>query len=230
MNRSHISKPSSQPIKPNKQHFLLLKVTLMGIRPPIWRRFVVPNTFTLAKLHHALQTVMGWEEAHPYEFHLGSGVDQCFLGNPDDSNIDDFEEDAQNATARNLTYLNKKGMKLIYVYDFGDSWEHEIIVEDADYDYSGEPLVAILEGNRNCPPEDCGGVYGYCEILEALKHPKNRDAKELLDWLGGKYNPEEFNLELRNKMLANEFKQKEKSGNKKKTSGEKKARGYWVFS
>jgi hypothetical protein len=89
----------------------------------------------------------------------------------------------------------------VYLYDMGDSWEHEILVEDV-LDDDGGPLPLCVDGKRACPPEDCGGPWGYRELLDILKNPKHDEYAERLDWLGGQHDPEGFDLGQVNAMLA----------------------------
>lgn len=188
----------------SQRRFLLLKITLRDITPPIWRRFVVPNDLTLEDLHCCIQVIMGWMNSHLYEFVVGGRDGRRYSGSPmgDMGNLyggmDDFGD--ENASDVDLGFADRKGMKFSYTYDFGDSWGHEIVVEDANYDYSGDPPVVVLKGKRNCPPEDCGGPYGYENVLETLKHPEN-DEDDLLEWIGD-YDPEEFDLEDINDTLS----------------------------
>lgn len=186
------------------RRFLLLKITLKGTSPPIWRRFVAPSDMPLDVLHACLQIIMGWENSHLYEFEVGGRRGQRYTGTPvgDTSDIfgdmDDYGD--LNASSADLSFLTRKGMKFTYIYDMGDSWDHEIVVEDANYNYSGDPPVVVLKGKRNCPPEDCGGVYGYYDILELLKNPK-KDKDGILEWLGD-YDPEAFDIDEINDELA----------------------------
>jgi hypothetical protein len=203
--------------KPEECRFLKLKVSLKRISPPIGRSFVISNHLTFADLHEALQVIMGWENCHLYEFTIGKRphvrtltgkMEEDIISSPFGGNMED-------AADFDLSFLNRKEMKFTYTYDFGDSWEHEIIVEDANYDYSGDQLVFVLSGKRNCPQEDCGGVYGYYEILNALKNPQEQEV-EYLEWIGD-YDPEEFNFEYRNMRLAQMFGKPQKSPCKKCT-------------
>ncbi|MDR1964237.1 MAG: plasmid pRiA4b ORF-3 family protein, partial [Planctomycetaceae bacterium] len=154
------------PSKPVERQFLKLKISLKNVEPSIWRRIVVPNNLTLEDLHEVLQVVMGWENAHLYEFIIGNKQTarhfSCSMEMGDSFGMFDPDDDGQEDAADfDLTFLTQKGTKFLYVYDFGDSWEHEIVVENPNYNYSGDPPVFVLAGERNCPPEDCGGIGGY---------------------------------------------------------------------
>jgi hypothetical protein len=200
---------------PKERRFLMLKVVLKGISPPIWRSFVLPNDLTFADLHEVLQVIMGWEDCHLYEFTVGKRPHARTLSIVDEEMISPFGEDTDDVADFDLSFFSRKGMKFTYTYDFGDSWEHEITVEDSNYDYSGDQLVFVLSGKRNCPPEDCGGVLGYYNILEALNDPHGDS--EILEWIGNNYDPEKFSLDKYNRVLAKRFGKLQKSPCKKCT-------------
>jgi len=174
-----------------------LKVTLEGVDPSIWRRFRVPCQITFADLHLVLQAVMGWENDHLYEFEVGKRR----IGEPSRDN-DNRREDAGRIQLRDVAA--RKGARLIYVYDFGDDWQHEVIVE-ATACPAAEPGKAVcIAGERACPPEDCGGVWGYAELLDALDDPASSELEERVEWLEevhGPYDPEHFELDAINVRL-----------------------------
>ena len=173
--------------KPEKA--IQFKVTLRYIRPPIWRRVLLPDNFTLGRLHDVIQVAMDWQDCHMHAFRVGDV-------NYTDTQASDGEMDMENedgALLRNVAGEVKT--KFIYEYDFGDGWEHDVVVEKIlPYD-SGVKYPVCLGGARACPPEDCGSFPGYMGILEALKAPKKSDEqKELLEWLGDGYDPERFDV------------------------------------
>lgn len=158
-----------------------LKVTLVGSEPPIWRRFEVPDDITLGDLHYILQIVMGWKNAHLYEF------------------TKDRKELPDNA--RLAQVAPRARSKFIYLYDMGDSWAHEILVEKTAPFPEGQHCPICLDGQRACPPEDSGGVWGYDEMLDAVKDPGHPDHEDFLEWLGDDFDPEAFHLKEINKRL-----------------------------
>jgi hypothetical protein len=165
-----------------------LKITLTGIKPPIWRRVQVPADLTLAKLHDVIQVVMGWTNAHLHQFI----IDGTYYGLRDpDFGLDDVEDERK--VKLNQVVRGEKA-KFTYEYDFGDSWEHALVVEKVLPPESGVKYPVCVEGKRNCPPEDCGGIWGYEEILEVLQNPKHPEYEERLEWLGGEYDPEAFDV------------------------------------
>jgi hypothetical protein len=165
-----------------------LKVTLDGARPPIWRRFQVPGQITFARLHLVLQAVMGWENEHLYLFEVG----QRRIGEPSD----DWGERTEDASRIELRKVaGQQGARLTYVYDFGDDWHHRVVVEKTACPDAEAGRVVCLSGRRACPPEDCGGIWGYSEMLTALDDPTNPDLAERVEWLEevhGPYDPEHF--------------------------------------
>jgi hypothetical protein len=159
-----------------------LKVTLRGARPPIWRRVQVPATFSLEKLHYVLQAVMGWEDCHLHQYCVG-GVYYSGLA-PDGTDVDWDDEmmDEREVTLGDL--IKRKDQKLLDEYDMGDGWEHEILVEQLLDPEEGVLYPVCTAGRRACPPEDCGGVWGYEELLGALADPDHPDHEDIAEWAG----------------------------------------------
>ena len=170
-----------------------MKIKLEYISPPIWRRFLVDSSITLHKLHKVIQIVMGWTDSHLHSFEI---LDASYcLPNPDED-FSDFEgEKRKNSKKVKLSQLSlQRKSKFHYTYDFGDNWEHIITVEDMVPASENTMVPICLEGQRACPPEDCGSVPGYEDILNAIRNPKKKDSQELLEWLGD-YDPEKFDIE-----------------------------------
>ena len=176
-----------------------LKIYLKDIEPKIWRRFLVSDFWTFDKLHRIIQSIMGWENYHLYEFKFG----EMRIVSPDEGYLEENELDPKKVKIED--YVNKEKQKFRYIYDFGDSWEHEIIVEkimeDKVEDVDKSPKC--ISGERACPPEDCGGAGGYERLLEVLKtgkDPWGDDVKELKEWIGN-WDSEKFDLEKINQMI-----------------------------
>jgi hypothetical protein len=170
-----------------------IKVTLRGVRPPIWRRIQVPDNFTLAKLHRIIQVVVGWDNYHLHVFSC-EGLE---YGDPDrDLGI---RSDARVRLSQ--LHLEQKS-KIRYEYDFGDSWEHDLLVEKILPPEAGVTYPRCLTGRRACPPEDVGGIWGYANFLEAMREPAHPAHEEYLEWIGGEFDPEAFDLEAVNLALS----------------------------
>ena len=176
-----------------------LRVQLADIDPAIWRLFTVPAGITLGDLHKILQIVMGWEDYHLHQFRHRQ---QCY-GIPSDEDFDDDLLDEEDVTIDG--FFTKRVAKLIYEYDFGDGWEHLITCQKILDD---TPLVAVLDGARACPPEDCGGVGGYYDLLDVFADPKHERHAELQEWVGADYDPEHFDVAEINKAFGPRKKRK----------------------
>ncbi len=175
-----------------------LKVTLKHSKPPIWRRLQVPGDISLAKLHHILQIAMGWSDYHLHQFEVSG----AYYGVPDpDYKSMGFDMRDEKRLKLNQAAPAEK-FKFRYEYDFGDSWEHEIVVEKILSPEAGLHYPRCLTGKRACPPEDVGGVWGYDSFLEAIKDPGHPEHEEMLEWVGGDFDPEVFGLEEINEALG----------------------------
>ncbi|MEK7990042.1 MAG: plasmid pRiA4b ORF-3 family protein [Thiotrichaceae bacterium] len=178
-----------------KIQFLQLKISLGRAKPPIWRRVVMPDNFTLFELHQVIMAAMGWENYHLHQFE----IDREFYGNVDDDSFDDGDVlDEKEYTLS--TFLTKEKSKIDYEYDFGDGWEHKIILEKFVPPTEHYPIC--IKGKRACPPEDVGGIWGYEEFLEILADPKHPEYSGTLDWIGDDFDSETFDLNEANAALA----------------------------
>jgi hypothetical protein len=164
-----------------------LKVALIGIEPEIWRRVIVPSSIKLSRLHHVLQEVMGWTNSHLHRFSFGS---------TEYSDVD-FELDVEHEDESQVKLVDlvpQPPSALMYEYDFGDSWDHVVIIEDYWIGREIE-MPVCLGGARACPPEDVGGKPGYEEFLRALRDPTDEEHEDMLRWVGGGFDPEAFNVD-----------------------------------
>jgi hypothetical protein len=166
-----------------------LKVTLRGSRPPIWRRIEVATDTTLFELHRVIQRAMGWTDSHLHQFWKGRN---CY-GSPDPMFGIQRESERQTRLYEVLTRLKDR---IVYEYDFGDSWEHDVVLEAFGPSTVAPPVV--LEGRGACPPEDVGGVPGYYAYLEAVQDPSHPHHREMVAW-GGPFDPEAFDVASANK-------------------------------
>lgn len=159
-----------------------LRVTLLGMEPPIWRTMWVPSSIKLCCLHSALQVVMGWTDSHLHQFEQDGknwGVPEC----------DEFDElDLIDESRTQLgKVLIKEGEALVYQYDFGDDWRHEVVLEKIIPVRVALTVPVCLGGERRCPPEDVGGPHGYQEFLEVIFDPKHREYEHYVRWAGGHF-------------------------------------------
>lgn len=179
-----------------------MKISLDYIDPEIWRRFIVVESITLHKLHEVIQVVMGWTDSHLHSFMIGKTQYQP----PDPEGgmgLFGFGPATENSLKIRLSDFGFRArQKFRYTYDFGDNWDHTIIIEKIFEPADDTVTPLCLEGQRNRPPEDCGSFPGYERILEVLsKKKKTAEEKELLEWLGDEYNPEYFDIEEINTIL-----------------------------
>jgi hypothetical protein len=172
-----------------------IKITLRYIAPPVWRRIEVPADIKLGKLHRMLQAVMGWTDSHLHAFRIG----RLSYGVPDP----EFPDDMKNERTMRLDNIAATGDMIIYEYDFGDGWEHELKIEKVLTPEPDMRYPRCTAGKRACPPEDCGGPPGYEHLLEVLRDPKHEEHEEMREWIGRDFDPEEFDLAEVNEMLKN---------------------------
>jgi Plasmid pRiA4b ORF-3-like protein len=173
-----------------------IKVTLLGTRPPVWRRILVPRDITLRNLHRTLQVVMGWSNSHVHQFISRR------------SGLSEQRRSGNKITNENQTKLGELiatvGERLLYEYDFGDGWQHELSLEEVLLGDETFQQMCVA-GKQCCPPEDCGGPQGFAELLQALDNPNHPSHHEAQEWLGDfaaeSFSVEEVNRRLRRKKL-----------------------------
>lgn len=184
---------------------LQFKIQLSNIsKPTVWRRLMVPADFTFDDFHSVIQISFGWGFAHLYQF-----SPQAYAGNPvialKDDDMEKPDLDASKAKLKSVFKLEKQ--KFTYIYDFGDDWIHTIILEKILPEKS--PYPKCLKGQGKCPPDDCGGPWGYDNLLEILANPKHPEYKETKEWLfldeDEEWDVNEFEIEDVNVMLEEEF-------------------------
>lgn len=177
-----------------------LKIVLSDVKPAIWRRLLLRGDVNLGLLHAVIQVAMGWTNSHLHQFLIGNQYysDPAF-------ELDAFPDERPVGDENKAVLADvapRKGDRFWYEYDFGDSWYHEIRTEKIQTaDPSQTVFAECIGGARANPPEDCGGPFGYAELLDTLKHPRRKDYQELVEWLGGSFDPEAFDLEHVNKYL-----------------------------
>ena len=175
-----------------------IQIALKGFKPKIWRRLLIPSDLLLSDFHKIIQTTMGWTNSHLHQF-IKNGIFYTERMVDDDTwgemNGVDYKE------IKISDLLKSENEKIIYEYDFGDGWEHDIILEkilpvDDKINY---PIC--VKGKMNCPPEDCGGIWGYSDLLDILNNPDDAEYESYIEWLGGKFDPEYFDKDEVNALL-----------------------------
>jgi hypothetical protein len=169
-----------------------LNIALVGIRPPVFRSVVVPAAIKLSKLHMVIQAAMGWTNSHLHEFEIGDdryGVPDPYL-----------DEQPKAESRVQLSKALKLADAFTYIYDFGDDWEHRIVIEAYEsLDASGLPFC--IGGAGACPPEDVGGVWGFARFLDEISNPEHPEHAATLEWYGGAFDPAAFDLATVNRRL-----------------------------
>jgi len=170
------------------------KITLKDIKPPIWRRIQVPESYTFWDLHVAIQDAMGWTDSHLHHFEMRNPLTGMKeeIGIPDEEDMMDIKIRA--GWERNIAdYFTNDNNRAHYIYDYGDNWEHAIKLDKILDREEGIHYPICIGGARACPPEDCGGVGGYEDFLKAIMDPNHEEYDEMLEWAGGDFDPEYFN-------------------------------------
>ena len=177
------------------QKLYQLKVTLKGSKPPIWRRFLIASSVTLPELHGVLQVIMGWSDYHLHQFTAGGhqfGLLDSHFG------LDDVT-DEKGVRLDRLLVNEKDSMR--YEYDFGDGWEHVILLEKVLPPEPNKSLPVCIKAKGACPPEDVGGLWGYYNFLDVMKDQNHSEHEDVKEWIGGDFDPDAYDMELVNQQL-----------------------------
>ena len=176
---------------------LTFRIHLVGTEPLVTRTFKVSAKTTMYELHHIIQVVMGWTNSHLYQFNVEEEVIS------DTRMVDDDLGPVTDVKGVMVTQVFPKvGIAVTYEYDFGDCWMHHLELVDISTHPIDEVLPQIIGGENACPPEDCGGIHGYKELIGVLKNPKHPEYRETKVWVGLKYNPTKFSAYACNKELG----------------------------
>ena len=170
------------------------KIKLTGITPTVWRRIQVPEDYSFWDLHVAIQDAMGWLDYHLHVFrvHRAHVPEALEIGIPDDYAVVGDPEIHAGWEVPITDLFYTVGDTADYIYDFGDDWRHEILLEAILLREDRRKYPRCIGGAHACPPEDCGGIPGYHHVLEVLANPDDDEHEEMLEWLGGKYDPQAF--------------------------------------
>ena len=199
---SHKNSTAKSPSKNNALY--QLKVSLVGAKPVIWRRVNVQSKLTLAQLHEVLQVVMGWEDCHLHSFTVQgqtfSDADTC-------ENIEDFRDESKVTLAEVLQQVKDQ---MSYEYDFGEGWEHLIVLEKILPVTLSHSLAEVLVGEGACPLEDIGGLDGWYYFLDVIAHPdseeyQDEEHQQMCEWVEEGFNPRFYDVKAVNKVLGRGF-------------------------
>ncbi|MBT3464336.1 plasmid pRiA4b ORF-3 family protein [archaeon] len=165
------------------------KITLKGITPAIYRKIQIVNSCTFWDLHVAIQDSMGWLDYHLHNFEVLNPITNAL------ENITICSEDDEKLSSEKKVkdYIDKNNNKMLYLYDFGDCWEHNIKLEKI-LNKENKKYPICIDGKRCCPPEDVGGIYGYKNFLTILKNPNHPEYPKTIEW-SGEFNPEYFDIQ-----------------------------------
>lgn len=184
------------------------KIQIKGItKPPVWRRVTIDANSSFRDLHNLIQVSFGWTFSHLYSFSQRAFSGDYSIEDPEFAGDLFGEQETEDSTKVKLKDIFKsEKQKYVYVYDFGDSWEHDITLEKIVKDENLN-IPLCITGKGQCPPEDCGGVWGYEELKEILKDPTHPDYDNMVDWLwideGSEWDPNEFDVDFVNDNLRN---------------------------
>ena len=176
-----------------------LKIVLRDITPPIFRILQIKGNASLGKLHDYIQGTMGWKDCHLHEFEIKGKKYQA-----EEQKYEEIDEpDMFDERKYRINKLLQEGDSFEYIYDYGDYWEHEITVEKIITPKEEVHYPICTDGERACPPEDCGGTMGYEELLEVLNDPDHEEHEHYSEWAGEDFDPEKFDIKETNNMLGN---------------------------
>jgi len=184
-----------------KNKIYQVQIALKGSKPKIWRRLLIESDLRLSDFHIIIQVAMGWTNSHFHQF-VKNGIN--FRVKYPDDDFWDEHEDVDYKKTKVSALLKKEKDKLVYEYDFGDSWDHDIILEKILPKDDNAFYPICLAGKMKCPPEDCGGISGFEDMLEILKDPSHEEYEEYIVWTGGGFDPKEFDKEALNETLKKE--------------------------
>ncbi|MEI7699291.1 MAG: plasmid pRiA4b ORF-3 family protein [Planctomycetia bacterium] len=191
------AKSVARPVKADTVY--QFKITLLGSKPPVWRRIQIQDG-TLSELHGLIQAAMGWTDSHLHEFRIQGQT----YGDPKMLSLGFEDFNGVDSTKTDISQIlpgTSKPFSFKYIYDFGDSWEHEILLEKS---LTVKPQIQYprcLEGKRACPPEDCGGVWGYADSLKALSNPNHEEHENIVEYFGSRFNSQHFDAEKASKAM-----------------------------
>jgi len=175
-----------------------IQIALKRFKPKIWRRLLIPSDLLLSDFHKVIQTSMGWTNSHLHQFIKNRTF---YTVKMQDDDLWDEMDNVDYKEMKISDLLKKEKDKIVYEYDFGDGWEHDIILEKILPPDNDTKHPICLTGKMNCPPEDCGGIWGYSDMLEILKDPDHEEYESYIEWLGEEFDPKYFDKDEVNELL-----------------------------
>ena len=175
-----------------------IQIALKRFKPKIWRRLLIPSDLLLSDFHKVIQTSMGWTNSHLHQFIKNRTF---YTVKMQDDDLWDEMDNVDYKEMKISDLLKKEKDKIVYEYDFGDGWEHDIILEKILPPDNNTKHPICLTGKMNCPPEDCGGIWGYSDMLEILKDPDHEEYESYIEWLGEEFDPTYFDKDEVNELL-----------------------------
>ncbi len=170
-----------------------LRVQLNDVHPVVWRRLLVPGTVRMAKLSEMMLAAMGWTNSHLHAFEVGDKrYGMC---------LDDYPEGETDEKTVTVLQALRDERRVAYEYDFGDGWDHDVVIESLTWSNGGLKFGVCLDGQNACPPEDVGGAAGYEAFLEVIANPEDEEHDFYLEWAGGSFDATEFDLAVANAAL-----------------------------
>ncbi len=188
---------------------LQIKITLQGSsKPPIWRQVQIPANINFQQLHAIIQGAMGWTNSHLHQFHYGR-ASNLYIGLPSPYDPDQIKDGSK---IKIKQYLNQEKDRIYYLYDFGDNWEHLIEVQKVMPASKDTTYPHLLKGKGACPLEDCGGIWGYYNMVEAINNPDHEEHETYAEWSDIDFwDVNNFDLEIYRKSVLYQYKNARKS-------------------
>jgi len=178
-----------------------VRIELEGTEPLVWRELDLPLSTTLASLHDIIQVVMRWQDYHLHEFVVGDKI----YGVPDLDDVFDERKVYKEKSIRLGTLMDRGIREFLYLYDFGDNWQHRIIIDEPRQGELGVEYPRFVDGARRAPPEDVGGLTGFEEFLDAMADPEHEQFQQMLDWYGEIFDPEDIDARWITMIIQDNF-------------------------
>ena len=179
--------------QPPGQSVFRLRIQLRDVKPVVWRMVLVPGSIRMAKFSAILLAAMGWNNSHLHAFLIGDErIGMCF---------DDYPEGEIDEKGVTVLQALREERNFVFEYDFGDSWEHDVVIEDLTWSSFGLKFGVCLDGENACPPDNVGGAWGYTEFLKAVADPEHEEHDRMIEWAAGPFDPTKFDVANANALM-----------------------------